>query len=204
MAELDCKQERFCFELATGNSKTKKAAAIAAGYSQKTAGEQASRLLRNVKVKARIKEIQRETLEETGFDAKEVKKNIIRRLMNIVMTDPSDFLHVSSPDDPEREAVIKELAELCGGQRILDFGELIMCPTEALTPEQAAAIKSIRINKVLGKFGDVILPDIEMHDPIAAARLIADITGIKQPDVQVNVNLAERLERSRARALKDG
>ena len=53
---LSAAQEKFCLEYRKheGNAT---AAAIAAGYSERTAGQQAARLLRNVNIQRRIKEL---------------------------------------------------------------------------------------------------------------------------------------------------
>lgn len=53
---LSAKQEKFCLEYRKheGNAT---AAAIAAGYSERTAGSQGNRLLKNVEIQKRIKEL---------------------------------------------------------------------------------------------------------------------------------------------------
>jgi len=65
MADLSLtdKQVRFCAEFITDLNGTQ--AAIRAGYSKKTANEQASRLLANVSVKAEIKKLQERLSEKT-------------------------------------------------------------------------------------------------------------------------------------------
>ena len=68
--ELNERQEMFCqanvFEC-KGNGTE---AGIKAGYSEnrKSAGEHASRLSRNVKIKARIAELKKERLKINGYD----------------------------------------------------------------------------------------------------------------------------------------
>ncbi len=56
---MNARKERFCLEYAASGNATQ--AAIAAGYSPKTARSQGQRLLTNVDVKARLEEIQLET-----------------------------------------------------------------------------------------------------------------------------------------------
>lgn len=69
---LTAKQKRFADEyLIDTNGKQ---AAIRAGYSEKTANEQASRLLTNVNVKSYIDERMKEIEAENIADAKEVMK----------------------------------------------------------------------------------------------------------------------------------
>jgi phage terminase small subunit len=62
--KLTDKQKRFCEEYVKDWNGTR--AAKAAGYSEKTAMEQASRLLSNVKVKDYIEEIQSDLKKLTG------------------------------------------------------------------------------------------------------------------------------------------
>lgn len=68
MAELkNQKHEAFCQEFIIDFNGTK--AAIRAGYSEKTAVVQASRLLTNANICARIAELQTKRSEQTGIDA---------------------------------------------------------------------------------------------------------------------------------------
>lgn len=67
MDELTDKQESFCLQYAI--DKNGKQAAIRAGYSEKTAEQQASRLLSNVKVKARIDTLLGDAAKRCGIDA---------------------------------------------------------------------------------------------------------------------------------------
>ncbi len=59
MPNLSPKRERFCQEYVTDVT-NQAAAAVRAGYSAKTAAQQASRLLKNVNVKEHIAELQQE------------------------------------------------------------------------------------------------------------------------------------------------
>lgn len=71
MPELKNKQrERFCLEYASGQNGTQ--AAIAAGYSEKTAGSKANQLLKIVEVKNRIEELMAQIASEKVADAQEV------------------------------------------------------------------------------------------------------------------------------------
>ena len=58
---MTAKQEHFCAEYAVDYNGTQ--AAIRAGYSEKNAANQASRMLRNAEVLARVRELQREQVE---------------------------------------------------------------------------------------------------------------------------------------------
>ena len=64
------KHETFCLELVSGKNNTQ--AAIAAGYSDKTAYSIANRLLKNVDIKSRINELMAQIASEKVADAQEV------------------------------------------------------------------------------------------------------------------------------------
>ena len=64
------KHETFCLELVSGKNNTQ--AAIAAGYSEKTAYSIANRLLKNVEIKSRINELMEQIASEKVADAQEV------------------------------------------------------------------------------------------------------------------------------------
>ena len=64
------KHETFCLELVSGKNNTQ--AAIAAGYSEKTAYSIANRLLKNVDIKSRINELMEQIASEKVADAQEV------------------------------------------------------------------------------------------------------------------------------------
>jgi phage terminase small subunit len=65
--ELSAKQLAFCEQYIIDLNATQ--AAIRAGYSQKTANEQSSRLLANVKIQAKIKELRSVISEKSEIDA---------------------------------------------------------------------------------------------------------------------------------------
>lgn len=67
MAKLTDKQELFAHEYLKDLNATQ--AAIRAGYSEKTAQEQSSRLLSNVMVQDRLAELKEERNKEIGIDA---------------------------------------------------------------------------------------------------------------------------------------
>lgn len=71
---MTARQERFCQEYAkTGNGTL---SAINSGYSEKTANEQASRLLTNVNIQERIKELQGEIKNQNIMDAREMQEHL--------------------------------------------------------------------------------------------------------------------------------
>ena len=86
MAKLTDKQELFAREYLKDLNATQ--AAIRAGYSEKTANEQASRLLANVNVQNFVAELKASRIEQTGIDA----AYVLRRLVEIDQMDATDIL----------------------------------------------------------------------------------------------------------------
>ncbi|MCK6203938.1 terminase small subunit [Bacillus infantis] len=80
------KQERFAQEYIIDLNATQ--AAIRAGYSAKTANEQGSRLLANVKVRARIEELQSDRAEKLELDAEWVLKRLMQISDRCMTTEP--------------------------------------------------------------------------------------------------------------------
>lgn len=80
--KLNGKQEAFCREYAA--SLNGKRSAILAGYSEKTAEQSASRLLRAVKVQARIAELQADRIEHTQITAEQTLADI-REMADIAL-----------------------------------------------------------------------------------------------------------------------
>ena len=68
------KQARFCEEYMIDLNATQ--AAIRAGYSPKTANEQAARLLANVSIQNRIAQLQAEQSRRTGVSADRVVREL--------------------------------------------------------------------------------------------------------------------------------
>lgn len=83
MNKLTEKQEAFIREYIIDLNATQ--AAIRAGYSEKTATEQGSRLLTNVKVRARIEELQNERAEKLKLNAEWVL-NRLKEISDRCMT----------------------------------------------------------------------------------------------------------------------
>ncbi|EOU4490665.1 terminase small subunit [Escherichia coli] len=86
MKQLTPKQELFCREYLKDLNATQ--AAIRAGYSEKTANEQASRLLAKVNVQNFVAELKAARIEQTGIDA----AYVLRRLVEIDQMDVLDIM----------------------------------------------------------------------------------------------------------------
>lgn len=118
MAKLTDKQELFAREYLKDLNATQ--AAIRAGYSEKTAQVQSSRLLSNAMVQDRIAELKGERNEEVGIDA----AYVLRRLVEIdqmdvldIMTDDMSIKPVSQwPTSWRRYLIGFDLAEMFDGR----------------------------------------------------------------------------------------
>lgn len=89
MKPLTPKQEAFCLEYLIDLNGTQ--AAIRAGYSERTANEQAARLLANVSVRIRIDELMEARRESLSMDAKQV-------LEELCAMAKMDWAEVMNPD----------------------------------------------------------------------------------------------------------
>lgn len=95
------KQEKFCQEYMIDLNATQ--AAIRAGYSPKTANEQAGRLLVNVSIQNRIAQLQAEQSRRTGISA----DRVLRELAKVAFANAGDIVDAgdatlkedASPDD---------------------------------------------------------------------------------------------------------
>ncbi|EMH6307656.1 TPA: terminase small subunit [Proteus mirabilis] len=94
---LNDKQEMFCREYLIDLNATQ--AAIRAGYSEKTANTQASRLLVNVNIQNRIKELKSNRNERVEVDA----DYVLKRLVEIDQMDVLDILNESGDLKPVRD-----------------------------------------------------------------------------------------------------
>lgn len=128
---MTARQERFCQEFAkTGNATL---SAICAGYSEKTANEQGSRLLANVSVQERIRELQGEIKNQNIMDAREMQEmltSIIRQESQeevIVVEGCGDGVSeaVTKTKTPSQSDRIKAIQLLARMQGVLDSGNTV-------------------------------------------------------------------------------
>lgn len=94
---LTNKQKAFCYEYLIDLNATQ--AAIRAGYSEKTAHEQASRLLANVKVEKRIQALMKARKNRLNIDA----DYVLKRLLDIDQMDVLDILNESGDLKPIKD-----------------------------------------------------------------------------------------------------
>ena len=197
---LNAMQERFCLEYAADARSNATRAAIVAGYSEKTAYSQASRLLKSVEVKARVRELRQQALLQSGFDKETLRVAVMRELTRIGFSDVTDVVQISpAKEDSNRNEVLSALAAQNGGQRMLDFGHTLVSPTPCLSQDVTAAIKGIKLNT--GKDGIVLGIEVDMYDKMQALKLLAEVAGVTKGDaVEVTVNVGDELENARRRA----
>lgn len=87
MAKLTGKQELFCREYIIDLNATQ--AAIRAGYSEKTANEQGTRLLANVSIQSFIQELKQDRVNRNKVDA----DYVLKRLVEIDQMDVADIIN---------------------------------------------------------------------------------------------------------------
>lgn len=104
MAELkNKKHEKFCNEYIKDMNATQ--AAIRAGYSEKTAGVQASKLLKIVNIKMRVAELRDAYFNENIMTAQQVEYELTRIALGL---------------SNEKQVVIEGTGEGCSEARIID------------------------------------------------------------------------------------
>ena len=175
----DVMKEKFCHAYVADIRRNGTQAAIDAGYTQNraSAAVQASRLLRDVKVKARVRELEVDALAEAGYSGDTMKTMVMREYVRIAFSDASDFYIVSpNQDDPNRQKILEDLSSINGGQSVLDFGEVLVVPTCNLPSDVTAAIKNVKCN--YDRKGNFLGFEIDMYDKLAALRVLAEASGV--------------------------
>lgn len=128
---MTARQERFCQEFAkTGNATL---SAINAGYSEKTAKQIGQRLLTNVDLQTRVKELQGEIKNQNIMDAREMQEHltsIIRQESQeevIVVEGCGDGVSeaVTKTKTPSQSDRIKAIQLLARMQGVLDSGNTV-------------------------------------------------------------------------------
>lgn len=173
---MEPRQERFCREYVIDLNGTR--AAIAAGYSERAAKEQASRLLTKANVRRLVDRLlsQRATRLEIKAD------RVVEEIARLAFSNMQDYIAVA-PD---------------GTYQGIDFG--------ALSRDQAAAIQEIR-EDTTGGSGDgerklVIRTTLKLSDKTKNLELLGRHLGMFQDKLHVTglEGLAERLAQVRKKA----
>lgn len=169
MARLTEKQKRFADEYLIDLNATQ--AAIRAGYSSKTAGEQASRLLKNAKVRAYIDERMAELSRRTGVN----QERILRELARIAFVNAPDLINMEDATIRE-DAAVDDMAAIASVR-------VKVIPTEngqGIEREIRLADK-IRALDLLGK-RFAMWTERQQIDANFGVQIIDDVGGIDEED----------------------
>ena len=191
---LSAMEEAFCAAYVPDIRRNATQAAISAGYSERSAYNQGSRLLEREWVKERIRELVRETIHAAAEDPKQLAVHIYRALINTAMSDITDVVQIVHPGEDLYEAAKDAQVAEENGQMFLDLDApvLYVKGTRDISPDVTSAIKSIRKTK------DGL--QIEMHGRDTALRILSEATGIiKGSGVEVNISVADKINEARAR-----
>lgn len=167
---LSAKQIRFCEEYIIDLNGTQ--AAIRAGYSPKTANEQAARLLANVSIQDKLKELQTALSEKTGITA----ERVLTELAAIGFFSVTDLLKIETVDVipmPGDDDFI-ELEEGTDEVKPVKHTRLTIFDTDQVNSATIQAIASIKQGR-----GGI---EIKMHDKVKALELLGKHLGIFEKD----------------------
>ena len=106
MSDLNKKQKRFCEEYVIDLNGTQ--AAIRAGYSEKTAQEQASRLLSNVMVQEYVQKLQDEIAERNKLKADDIVQELRKigfMTVDLIFDENGNIKNVHELDDKAKAAI---------------------------------------------------------------------------------------------------
>lgn len=147
---LTPKQNQFVAEYTVDFNAS--AAAIRAGYGEKTAGQVAHKLLRSPQIQEAVKEAisARERRTQITGD------RVLAELARIAFSDASDYVKVKQPGPAKKNGIP------------LQF--LVLTPTEELTADQKAAIASVEETKAGIK--------VRTHDKVKALELLGKHLGL--------------------------
>lgn len=180
MTDLSQKERMFCHEYIIDFNATR--AAIAAGYSEKTAYSAGGRLLKDVDIKKYISELKQKRQEEVDFTAAEV----LRKLSILSRASLKKFV---KPDG---------------------YGGFKMAvPKEELSDDDMYCISEITTEEVMSGYGDDAIPvrktKIKLVDRLKALELAGkhtDVQAYKERlalEGDLNISLSDRLSRAAER-----
>lgn len=158
--ELNSQQIAFCYEYIANNFNGRNAAK-AAGYSPNTAAEQASRLLNNAKVKAKIEQLTESHLNKINITG----EKILKELALLGFSDIKDYFKV----------------EADGQINAYDFTEL---------GPASKAIKKVKYtqHKIGGKVTGAEV-ELQTHNKISALKLMGEHLGLFEKDSHGDTNI---------------
>ncbi len=155
------KQQRFIQEYLIDYNGTQ--AAIRAGYSAKTAQEQASRLLSNVMVAAEIERLNQKTAAKLEI----TRESIMQELAAVGFARASDFVRVET--EPSTKLGIHPITgEIINVPSSYQFVRIV--GTDEVPEDKAAALAGVK----QGANGI----EVKLHDKIRALELLGKAVGI--------------------------
>jgi phage terminase small subunit len=175
---LTPKQQRFVSEYLIDLNATQ--AAVRAGYSERTAAEQASRLLKNVKVSAAVADAKSSIAEKLGITAERVLTEYARLA----------FLDIRKAFDEEGN--LKPIHDLDDGTAAAIAGLEVEEIRESVEPDEelegqphGGALKRSRSKETVGR-----LKKIKLSDKKAALDSLAKHIGLLKDQSPVTLSLA--------------
>lgn len=150
MPELNDKQKKFCNEYILDFNGTQ--AAIRAGYSAKTANEQAAQLLAKLSIQTYLTELKQKTAEESGI----TKKQLVDELAKIaffdirkIYNDDNSLINIKDFDDDSAASIAGiEIDEIYEFNPIKKQKELTGYTRKVKIQNKISAIE--RVSKMLG------------------------------------------------------
>lgn len=164
---LTMRQEAFAVAYASHHDATR--AAVEAGYSATSAPYMASRLVKHSDVTLRVRQLTSEALRQEGTSASDV----LREVAAIATANITDVMEWG------------------------DNGVVVVRPSSQLSRATSAAIKKVKATTRSGDGWSQTTIEVEMHDKLSAARLLADLElygragGLKVRQVEAQVATAE-------------
>ena len=181
MAKLTEKQKRFADEYIISLNATQ--AAIRAGYTEKYANTNASKLLQNTTISQYIRERQKELSRKTEI----TQERVIRELALIAFSNNADYAHVIEKNmKVEVDGTLVDVLDENGTPVTYRTVEPVL--TEELTEEQKRALAVIK----KGRDG----LEIKSCDKVKALELLGKHLGIFTDKIEANVNDTTRSELS--------
>jgi phage terminase small subunit len=170
--KLSQKQEMFCVKYAKHGNATKayKEAYKAGNMRPATINREASAMLDNPKITARLAELNQMAVSDAVMTKQEALQ-LLSVKARIRITDVCDFKQEQVGNDEEGNPVFQTV--------------WTMKNAEDIDPAVAACIKSVTVTKTG--------PKIELYDANASAKLLADMLGWNAP-VESNVNSEVRVK----------
>lgn len=185
MSKLTIKQENFCnYYIESGNaSEAYRRAYSCKKMKDETVTENASRLLNNSKVTARVSELQSDLKSRSDI----TKEEAVKELANIVRVNPLDYIEISA----DAEIEVKENGDIISSNK----QTVLVKDLSDLTIEQQRCIKSI--SPVRGGI------KIEFESKISAIDRLSKMLGWDEA-LKTDVNLSTKpLTKEQAKAIID-